>query len=125
MNTKRSILLPIHPEFVQKILNESKKYEYRKHLCKAEISRIYIYETFPTKKIVGEVEVLSKITEEKGKLWKDTQEYSGISWQEFDIYFKNSQTASAYKLGKVERYERNKDLKEFNIKNYPQSYIYL
>lgn len=84
-----------------------------------------IYETSPTKKIVGEMEVLDKITDKKEDLWKETREYAGIEKEEFDSYFKDSPTASAYKLGKAKRYERKKDLKEFNIKKYPQSYIYL
>lgn len=49
---KRNILLSINPEHVENIINGTKKFEYRKILAKGEISKIIIYETRPTKKLL-------------------------------------------------------------------------
>lgn len=49
----KSILLPIKPVFVERILSGEKWYEFRKRLP-LDIERVVIYETAPTKKVVGE-----------------------------------------------------------------------
>lgn len=49
----KSILLPIKPVFVERILSGEKWYEFRKRLPLG-IERVVIYETAPTKKVVGE-----------------------------------------------------------------------
>ena len=40
-------------------------------------------------------------------------------------YFANNDTAFAYKLGKVTKYEKAMTLEEIGINYYPQSYVYL
>ncbi len=52
-----TILLPIKPEYANKIIKRTKLYEYRKTVCKRKIDKIVIYSTSPVKKIIAEVEV--------------------------------------------------------------------
>ena len=52
-----TILLPIKPEYANKIVEQTKLYEYRKNKCKKQIDRIVIYSTSPVKKVIAEVEV--------------------------------------------------------------------
>lgn len=120
-----SILLPIKPNYVEQILLGKKKFEYRKKLCKKEIKKIYIYATSPVKKVVAEVEVISKIREEKDKLWNRTQQQSGITYELYCKYFSNVKIACAYQLGEVNIYNKAKELVDFGIDFYPQSYVYL
>lgn len=120
-----SIILPINPIYVGRILNGTKKYEYRKRLCKKDIDTILIYETNPVKKIVAEVEVLGKRKEEKHKLWQDTMSLSGIEEEKYYKYFSKNEHACAYELGNVTRYEKAKELSEYGINFYPQSYVYI
>lgn len=121
-----TILMPINPIHVDKILLGTKKYEYRKILPKKnDIDKMLIYSTCPTKKVVGEVEILDILIDEKDKLWEQTKFYSGIDKNFFDNYYKNKNFAVAYKLGKVTRYSYPKELKEFNISYYPQSFVYV
>ena len=66
------------PKYVEEILNESKKYEYRKRIAKKPVERILIYATHPMKEIVGEVQVTEVIRDSPEALWKQTKELSGI-----------------------------------------------
>ena len=45
-----TILLPIKPEYANKIVDQTKLYEYRKSICKRNIDKIVIYSTSPVKK---------------------------------------------------------------------------
>lgn len=122
---KENIILPVKPVFADKILNGTKKYEYRKQLCQKEIDKIYIYATSPEKMIVGEVEVINKIKMDKSELWLQTHEYSGISKEFYDRYFKAQNYACAYKIGAVKRYSSPVTLEHIGLKYAPQSHIYV
>lgn len=122
---KRNILLSINPEHVENIINGTKKFEYRKILAKGEISKIIIYETRPTKKIVAEVEILELIIKSPKELWNATKDSSGISKLFFDEYFKDKEKACAYKLGDIKVFKKPKELASYGVKSAPQSFLYL
>ena len=52
-----AILLSINPNHVENILNGTKRYEFRKRVCKRHVDKILIYSTTPVMKVVGEAEV--------------------------------------------------------------------
>lgn len=119
------ILLSINPEHVENILKGIKKYEYRKIACRRRVDKIIIYSTTPIKKVVGEAEVIDILQKEKDELWHETENESGITKTFFDEYYKNKETAVAYKLGKVTKFEKPKELQEYGIKCAPQSFVYI
>ena len=47
------ILLSINPNHVENILNGTKRYEFRKKVCKRHVDKILIYSTTPIMKVVG------------------------------------------------------------------------
>lgn len=120
-----SIILPINPIFVEEIFKLNKRYEYRKSVCKKNIDKIYIYATRPVKKVVGEVMIDNIIIGDKEYIWNITKDYAGINKTFYENYFKNSKKACVYCLGKVKAYKIPKDLKDFGINFYPQSYVYV
>ncbi len=120
-----TILLPIKPEYANKIIEQKKLYEYRKNICKRKIDKIVIYSTSPVKRVVAEVEVKSVLSNTPNKLWKETKQYSGISKAKYMKYFKNKKVAFAYELGKIIIYKQPKMLEDIGINYYPQSYVYL
>ena len=120
-----TILLSINPEYVAGILNETKKFEFRKRLADKSVDRILIYATLPTKQVVGEVQVLDTISASPSALWDMTKKKAGISRKKFREYFKGCKTAYAYCLGNVIKYASPKELSEFNINQPPQSFIYI
>lgn len=119
------ILLPINPEYVDKILAQTKRFEYRKNRCKSNVDTIVIYSTFPVMRIVAAVEVVGVIEDTPRNVWKQTKDFSGISKEFFDSYFKGKQKAVAYKLGKVKKYKKPLTLGDFGLKSAPQSFVYL
>lgn len=119
------ILMSIKPEYVNKIFNGTKRYEYRKKLCKQRIDKIIVYSSSPVKKVVGELIIDGVLYNQKEVIWDETNIYGGISKDKYDNYFKNSEFAVAFKIKKCIRYNNQKELKDYNINNAPQSYIYI
>lgn len=119
------ILLPIKPEYCDRILSGTKKYEYRRHLPSERIEKIIIYATAPVKKVLGEVQVVDTISMKKTPLWESTKEYAGISREKYREYFNNISCAHAFVLGVAKRYAEPLELKEFGLKTAPQSFAYL
>ena len=83
------MLLSINPEYVNKIFNGSKKYEFRKVKCRSNVDSILIYETAPVMKVVGEATIKRIITGKPSDIWKETKTGSGISKTFFDLYYGN------------------------------------
>ena len=119
-----NIILPINPKHVKKIISGEKKYEYRTRIPKNPVDKIIIYETTPTKKIVAEAEIIEIISLPPKKLWEETKNFSGITKEFFDQYFKNKDIAYAYRLGKIKVYDTPLDLSNFGLKDVPQSFVY-
>lgn len=119
------ILLSIKPEYIDKIFSGTKKFEYRKKLCRADVGTIVIYSTRPVMMVVGEVEVVGTISGTVGDVWEQTQEYSGVTKAFFDSYFNGTDKAFAYKLGAVKQYVHPRLLGEFGVKCAPQSFVYI
>lgn len=53
----KAILLSIKPEYVYKILEGTKKYEFRKRIARKNSSYLLVYCTSPIKKVVAKVEI--------------------------------------------------------------------
>ncbi|MDR3307164.1 MAG: ASCH domain-containing protein [Endomicrobium sp.] len=121
----RKILLSIKPEYVEKIFDKTKRYEYRRIPAKNNVDLIIIYCTYPVKKIVGELKVKSVLMEHPTTLWKMTRHNAGISRNRFYEYFNGKSIAYAYEIESFEKYRTHKDLNYYGISFPPQSFIYL
>lgn len=119
------ILLSIKPEYVRSILAGSKRYEFRKVRCRADIDTIVIYATAPLMQVVGEVEVNGVIEDYPEQVWQLTADFSGISKDFFDQYYGRTTRAVAYRLGKVHKYPRPRRLQDLGVSSAPQSFVYL
>lgn len=121
----KALLLSIKPEYVDKILQGTKKFEYRKRLAKKDVSVIYIYRTAPSMKVVASVQVVGHLSASPTRLWDKTKSAAGISRAKYREYFKDCKTAYAYELGAVNVFEKEMDLSEFGIRTAPQSFAYI
>ena len=120
------ILMPIKPEFVEKILLGTKKYEYRKIKAKRNnIEKMLIYSTFPVMRVVAEVDIVEIIEGKPELLWEETKLESGITKEFFNKYYKDREVAIAYKLGNIKIYDEPKTLNYIGINYVPQSFVYL
>lgn len=119
------ILLSIEPRFVERILNGSKKFEFRKIRCKKEVSKILIYSTSPVMKVVAEADVSEILIADPEEIWKQTQAQSGITKQFFDSYYTGKKEAVAYHLENVRQFSEPKELGDFGLTVAPQSFAYV
>jgi len=117
--------LSIKPEYVDRILQGTKKYEFRRRIAKDPIDSIYIYSTYPVMKIVAKMEILGIESAAPSTLWENTKFAAGISRRKFREYFKGCKTAYAYKLGNIYIFDPPKSLQEYGILFAPQSFIYI
>lgn len=120
-----TILLSIKPEYCERILAGTKKYEFRRHLAQKKVNRILIYSTAPVMMVVGEVAVEETLSMRPSPLWEKTKTTAGITRAKFREYFKDCQYAHAYKLGQVLRYSEPRPLSQYGIAQAPQSFVYI
>ena len=107
------ILLSIKPEFVEKIFNGSKRYEYRKVRFKREnIQTVVVYSTSPVSQIVGEFEIEEVLCQHPERLWETTQNEAGIDEVYFQDYFEGREHAVALKIGTTLLYDNPINPKE-------------
>jgi predicted transcriptional regulator len=121
-----TVLLSIKPEYANKIFAGTKKFEYRKTIFKRkDVKKVIVYASHPIQKVLGEFEIDDILMDSVELIWKQTNEYSGITKQFFDEYFENKLQAHAIKVGKVIKYNTPKFLSDYDIKVAPQSFVYL
>ena len=121
------VLLSIKPEYAEKILNGTKRFEYRKSAPRNEAVRtVVIYATMPVGKVVGEFEVAGVLRESPDALWKQTKTASGITRKFFDEYFSGRGEAVAIAVRKPKRYAQPLRLEDVSGSvTPPQSFQYL
>ncbi|RPE02961.1 ASCH domain-containing protein [Candidatus Pantoea deserta] len=121
------VLLSIKPEFAEKILDGSKKFEFRKGIFKnSKITTVVIYATMPVGKVVGQFQIDDVLSDNPESLWSKTKRYAGISKTFYDSYYQGRDKAFAIKIGHVERFSAPQPISSLGagIKP-PQSYLYL
>ena len=123
----KHVLLSIKPEFVEKIFDGTKCYEFRRVIFKnTQVSKVVIYASQPVQKVVGEFEIEDVLSCHPENLWEHTKDFSGIEREYFDDYFQDKPVGHAIKIKGAKRYARPLDLFEsFNISRPPQSFQYL
>lgn len=120
------ILLSIKPEYAEKILSGTKKFEFRRSIFKNQsVTKVVIYASSPIQKIIGEFEIECIITLSLSELWENTKSHSGIDKEFYDNYFHGKKIGHAIKVKKTKRYRKHQELKDYDIHYPPQSFCYL
>lgn len=120
------VLLSIKPEFADKILNGTKKYEFRKTLFKRkDIKQIIIYASSPVQAVIGEFTIAKILTDNVEDIWAETRFGAGITKEYYQEYFSTRNTANAIEVGRYKRYANPKKLSDFNLTYAPQSFAYV
>jgi predicted transcriptional regulator len=124
---RTSVLLSIKPIFMHKIFQGIKQYEFRRSIFKnRDVVTVIVYASSPICKVVGEFEIKDILELEKELLWHNTKDYSGITKEYFDSYFRDRNIGYAIKIGKTRLYSTPLELsKDFNVKRPPQSFMYV
>lgn len=122
----RTILLPIKPQYVNKIFSKEKIVEYRRWIPSCNVPfKVIIYSSYPVKKIVGDFVVNSIISGSPDELWEVTKSQGGIQESDFRQYFNNTDLAFAFVISNLNRYEHTIDLKTLGVTSVPQRFCYI
>ncbi|MFW9990888.1 MAG: hypothetical protein ACFFD4_02390 [Candidatus Odinarchaeota archaeon] len=81
------VLFAIHPVYVKRILDRSKRWEFRKTRPKPAVKRAAIYSTKPVQKIVALFAIGQVISDTPGNLWELLKKGAGLCKTDFDGYF--------------------------------------
>ena len=121
-----NLIISIHPQYAQMILDGSKRYEYRKYIPqRCDIQKVYIYATKPIQAIIGEFTLDGIIADSPQKVWAATARHGGITEAFFNGYFKGRDKVYALKIGEVFKYNEPIDPKKI-ITDFtaPQNFMY-
>jgi predicted transcriptional regulator len=126
MTTKKRVLLSIHPEHAEAILDGRKCYEFRKVLFKERVGELVLYATSPVCRVIGTVEVDEIVSASPADVWEKAQHTAGVTLELFQQYYAGRSLAHAIKVRKPLRFIRSKPLSSYLRSNLPpQSFCYL
>ncbi|MBN4049009.1 ASCH domain-containing protein [archaeon AH-315-M20] len=119
-------MFSVNPEYSKLIFSGKKKVELRKTLPKIKNRFIAIYETSPTKKIVGLCEVLNYYELPIKKLNRFVKK-AQINKQFLHAYYKDSSKFVAIEIAQAYSFRKPLRLKEFSYQDIavPQSFSYI
>lgn len=123
----KAVLISIHPKYVNKILDGSKRVEFRRVWAAQKVSHLVIYSTSPDMKIVATVEIAEVFQGNQTNLWEAAKKYGGgLTRKELRAYFSGLSKGNALILDNVKPLTKPLALAELgnNIRA-PQSYAYL
>lgn len=121
-------ILSIKPQYVERIFDETKKYEFRKQIFKNEqVSEVVIYATAPVMRVVGEFTFKNIIIDSPENIWIKTRDYAGIDFEAYMDYFSNRELGYAIEIERVKKYKKSKSLKSVapQLVMPPQSFAYI
>ena len=97
------IILSIKPKYCEKIVSGAKRVEFRKRFISNadKIEFVYMYATYPIKKIVGTFRIDSIVRGSPSDLWRKFKSISGISRDEFFRHFGSKEAIFAIKIKNV------------------------
>jgi len=122
-----NVLLSIKPKYTSKIIEGSKKYEFRKSIFKNKsVDSVYIYSSHPVKKIIGKFTIADILEDHPDNLWDTVKDKSGLIESEFFNYFKGKSKGFAIEIDEFTQFKNPIDPK-LHYENFtpPQSFCYI
>lgn len=116
-------IISIKPQFVEEIKAGAKRYEYRKAVFKQPVEKVFVYESAPVCRIVGEFRPLDVVSGTPEEVWSRTKQYSGIKKEWYDRYYEGRELAYAITIGDFKPYSMPIKLR-LGLKA-PQSFCYV
>jgi predicted transcriptional regulator len=99
-----TVLMSIRPTYAQRIFDGTKRFELRRSPIKlAAGDRVIVYESAPTKAVVGWFWVEDVLRDGPPVLWQRHRQEFGIARADYFAYFEGKETAHAIRVGTVER----------------------
>lgn len=124
---KKFVLMSIKPQYANAIMCGQKKVEFRRQIFDVNVERVYVYASFPMKKLIGYFEVDKVICDFPDFLWKQFGKMGSIAKGDFFSYFNNCNYGYAIVIKSVCRFSKDCLISEVFGDNFrvPQSYRYI
>ena len=91
-----NVLLSIKPEYSRKIFSGEKRYEFRKRRPNEDIHKVCVYESHPSKKIVGWFSLRRIHSGSPKRIWQMCNNYGGIKPESYFAYCKGRKIIHAF-----------------------------
>ena len=91
----RIVLMSIHPEYAEALLDGTKTVELRKSPVAGDVSHIVIYATAPVQRVLGWVETVRVEDGSPSAIWKRHKSRTGIRERAFRTYYRGHPRAVA------------------------------
>jgi len=103
-----------------------KKYEFRKQKPKRVIEKVFIYESHPTKNIVGWFSIQRTLSGSPEEIWEKCQKQGGIEKDKFFAYCNGKNIVYAFEMDKIFQFVSPIDPFEIDPEfKPPQNFSYL
>lgn len=123
-STAKTVLISIHPKYVDLISTGKKKIEFRKRSFSQPIKRFVVYSTAPVSKVVGFFDVDTIVCDSPQNLWETYSAVGGIERNDYFDYYANKSTAVGIRIKNYTSLSNAFNIKLLNTTP-PQSYKYL
>lgn len=117
-------MLSIKPEYAEKILNGTKRYEYRRKVFNNDISKVFLYATRPKGEIVGYFSPAEILFDKSKIIWEKTADFSGLTKEAFLSYCHGLESIYAISISKAVRLPEPINPYQIAFKP-PQSFYYV
>ncbi|MBQ9206785.1 MAG: ASCH domain-containing protein [Treponema sp.] len=123
-SSAKTVLISIHPQYVDLISSGKKKIEFRKRNFACPVKRFVVYSTAPVSKIVGFFDVEDIECTTPQKLWENYASVGGIEQKDYFEYYANTSNAVGIRIKKYTPFQNAFNISVLNTTP-PQSYKYL
>jgi predicted transcriptional regulator len=100
-----NVLLSIRPEYSRKIFSGEKRYEFRKRKPNEDVQKVFVYESRPSKRIVGWFSLRTIHSGSPEKIWQMCSNYGGIKPESYFAYCKGRKIIHALEINETFRFE--------------------
>jgi predicted transcriptional regulator len=125
MPEEKILLLSIRQPYSRLILTGKKTFELRKRQPKINCKYALIYETFPTKAVIGYFEISRIHVKSIQQIWEISKQSAGISKTNFEKYYFNKQFGVAIEIKWSKFLDKPIMLEDLGVKTAPQDFMYL
>jgi len=116
--------LSIRPEYVEKIMSGTKRFELRRVIFASTVRTVVVYASAPIQKVVGEFTIRTVHAEAPKELWHTVMEEAGIDERRFTAYFEGCDVGHAIEIDSFIPYPEPLPIGDF-AERPPQNFMYL
>lgn len=122
----RILLMSIHPEYAEALLDGTKTVEFRKSAVADDVSHIVIYATAPVRRVLGWVKTAGVEQGSPSAIWRKHRSRTGVREREFRTYYRGHRRAVAIHVDSPRRLDEPLELSAVEEGlTAPQSWRYL